>query len=410
MKIAYLINQYPKVSHSFIRREIIALESQGLTVKRFSIRKLSDELVDSMDIQELGKTQFILDVGIFGLLVNLFKIALFSPLKFFQALRVTVKIGYNSDRGLLRNLAYLSEACVLSFFLKREGIKHIHAHFGTNSTAVAMLVSILNEFTYSFTIHGPDEFDKSRAIALSEKIKRATFVAVISNYGKSQVYRWCNYQDWQKIHIIHCGLDEKFIQAEITPIPSENKLVCVGRLCPQKGQLLLLDAIALLKQRGINCQLTLVGDGELREEIETLAEKLDIKSQITITGWASSDEVKAKITEAKLMVMPSFAEGLPVVIMESLALGRPVVSTYVAGIPELVVEGESGWLCFAGDIESLTNKLEKALSLSTEELTRMGKIGKEKVLENHDIEKEARKLTQLFETYFQKGDLSQQLR
>lgn len=398
MKIAYLVNQYPKVSHSFIRREIMALESQGITVKRFSVRSLADELVDSLDIQELEKTQFILDVGILGLLVNLFKIALFSPLNFFQALRVTVKIGYNSERGLLLNLAYLAEACVLSFLLKREGIRHIHAHFGTNSTAVAMLASILGDFTYSFTIHGPEEFDKPRAIALSEKIKRATFVVAISNYGKSQVYRWCNYQDWHKIHLIHCGLDEKFIQAEMTPIPSENKLVCVGRLCPQKGQLLLLDAIALLKQRGINCQLTLVGDGELREEIETLAEKLDIKSQITITGWASSEEVKAKITEAKLMVMPSFAEGLPVVIMESLALGRPVVSTYVAGIPELVVEGESGWLCFAGDIESLSNKLAKALSLSTEELTQMGKRGREKVLKNHDIYIETKKLKTLFES------------
>lgn len=397
MKIAYLINQYPKVSHSFIRREIIALESQGITVKRFSIRKISDELVDSLDIQELKKTKFILDVGVLGLLINLLKIALFSPLKFFAALRVTVKIGYNSERGLLRNLAYLAEACVLSFWLKHEGITHIHAHFGTNSTAVAMLTSILDDFTYSFTIHGPEEFDKPKAIALSEKIKRATFVVAISNYGKSQVYRWCNYQEWQKIHIIHCGLDEKFIQAEITPIPSENKLVCVGRLCPQKGQLLLLEAIATLKQRGIDCQLTLVGDGELREEIETLCKKLEIREQISITGWASSDEVKAKIIEAKLIVIPSFAEGLPVVIMESLALGRPVISTYVAGIPELVVEGKSGWLCFAGDKESLTDKLEKALSLSTEELTRMGKIGKQKVLENHDIYKEAQKLKNLFE-------------
>lgn len=203
-------------------------------------------------------------------------------------------------------------------------------------------------------------------------------MVTISNYGKSQVYRWCEYQDWQKVHVIHCGLDEKFIQAEITPIPSENNLVCVGRLCPQKGQLLLLDAIARLKQKGIICQLTLVGDGELRQEIEKLAEKLHIKSQINITGWASSEEVKMKINEAKLMVIPSFAEGLPVVIMESFALGRPVISTYVAGIPELVVENESGWLCFAGDVESLTEKLEKALSLSPEKLNQIGIISKKK--------------------------------
>ncbi|WP_342596642.1 glycosyltransferase family 4 protein [Cyanobacterium aponinum UTEX 3222] len=397
MKIAYLINQYPKVSHSFIRREIIALESLGVTIKRFSVRKIGDELVDDEDKKELLKTRFILELGIKGLLFYLLRVILFQPLNFIKALILTFKIGYRSERGVMINLIYLAEACVLSFWLKQEQIRHIHAHFGTNSTTVAMLTSLLGNISYSFTIHGPEEFDKPDAIALSEKIKRATFVVTISNYGKSQVYRWCEYQDWQKVHVIHCGLDEKFIQAEITPIPSENNLVCVGRLCPQKGQLLLLDAIARLKQKGIICQLTLVGDGELRQEIEKLAEKLHIKSQINITGWASSEEVKMKINEAKLMVIPSFAEGLPVVIMESFALGRPVVSTYVAGIPELVVENESGWLCFAGDVESLTEKLEKALSLSPEKLNQIGIISKKKVKYNHDIEIEAKKLKNLFE-------------
>ncbi|AFZ52680.1 glycosyltransferase family 4 protein [Cyanobacterium aponinum UTEX 3221] len=397
MKIAYLINQYPKVSHSFIRREIIALESLGVTIKRFSVRKIGDELVDDEDKEELLKTRFILELGIKGLLFYLLRVILFQPLNFIKALILTFKIGYRSERGVMVNLIYLVEACVLSFWLKQEQIRHIHAHFGTNSTTVAMLTSLLGNISYSFTIHGPEEFDKPDAIALSEKIKRATFVVTISNYGKSQVYRWCEYQDWQKVHVIHCGLDEKFIQAEITPIPSENNLVCVGRLCPQKGQLLLLDAIARLKQKGIICQLTLVGDGELRQEIEKLAEKLHIKSQINITGWASSEEVKMKINEAKLMVIPSFAEGLPVVIMESFALGRPVISTYVAGIPELVVENESGWLCFAGDVESLTEKLEKALSLSPEKLNQIGIISKKKVKYNHDIEIEAKKLKNLFE-------------
>ncbi|WP_308253690.1 glycosyltransferase family 4 protein [Geminocystis sp. GBBB08] len=259
-----------------------------------------------------------------------------------------------------------------------------------------MLISILDNFTYSFTIHGPEEFDKPMGIALPEKIKRATFVVTISSYGKSQVYRWCDYREWSKIHIIHCGLDEKFIQAEISSIPKENRLVCVGRLCPEKAQLLLLQAIGILKAKGIDCQLVLVGDGELRQEIKKLAEKLDIKNQIEITGWASSDEVIQQISQAKLMVMPSFAEGLPVVIMESLALGTPVISTYVAGIPELVVNGESGRLIPAGDIEALTEAIESALNLPIEKLVQMGKKGKEKVQKNHDIEKEAKKLVNLY--------------
>ncbi|NCO75765.1 MAG: glycosyltransferase family 4 protein [Cyanobacteria bacterium] len=399
MKIAYLINQYPKVSHSFIRREILALESQGITISRFSVRSCADQLVDVTDIEELKKTRFILDVGILGLIISLFRVVILNPVNFIQALVLTFKIGYLSDRGILLNFAYLAEACVLSFWLKKEQISHIHAHFGTNSTTVAMLCSILSDFTYSFTIHGPEEFDKPMAIALPEKIKRATFVVAISSYGKSQIYRWCDYKEWGKIHIIHCGLEEKFIQAEVTPIAEENRLVCVGRLCPQKAQLLLLTAVARLKEKGIECKIILVGDGELREEIEELSQKLGIKEQIEITGWASSDEVIQQISQAKLMVMPSFAEGLPVVIMESLALGKPVITTYVAGIPELIINGESGWLIPAGDIDALTVALESALSLPIEKIAQMGKKGKEKVTENHDIKKEAEKLNNLFEKY-----------
>lgn len=169
MKIAYLINQYPKVSHSFIRREIIALESLGVTIKRFSVRKIGDELVDDEDKEELLKTRFILELGIKGLLFYLLRVILFQPLNFIKALILTFKIGYRSERGVMVNLIYLVEACVLSFWLKQEQIRHIHAHFGTNSTTVAMLTSLLGNISYSFTIHGPEEFDKPDAIALSEK-------------------------------------------------------------------------------------------------------------------------------------------------------------------------------------------------------------------------------------------------
>lgn len=399
MKIAYLVNQYPKISHSFIRREIQALEKKGLHIKRYSIRYSQDSLVDIEDKQELQKTQFILNVGIFGLLINLFKTLIFYPLPFIKTFLFTLKIGYRSHSGILLNLAYFGEACVLSFSLKEQQINHIHAHFGTNSTTVAMLCSVLFDFTYSFTIHGPEEFDKPEAIALPEKIKKATFIIAISSYGKSQIFRWCDYQQWHKIHIIHCGLDEKFIDAKLTSITSKNNVVCVGRLCPQKGQLLLLKAIAKLKKKKIICQLTLVGDGELREDIENLAEKLGIKSQVEITGWANSDEVKQYITDAKLMVMPSFAEGLPVVIMESLALGIPVISTYIAGIPELVVNDECGWLIRAGDIDALDLAIEYALNLPIEKLEKMGNQGKVAVTKNHNIYEETEKLIKLFKQY-----------
>lgn len=399
MKIAYLINQYPKVSHSFIRREILALESLGVTVRRFSVRSLFPELQDKMDIEEWHKTKFILGVGITGLLSHSVRWLTVSPTRFLSALVTALKIGYHSERGVLRHLAYLAEACVLASWLQREGIKHIHAHFGTNSTAVAMLTSIISNVTYSFTVHGPEEFDKPKAISLPEKIKKATFVVAISSYCRSQLYRWCDYSDWRKIHVIHCGLDSVFLETEISSVSGENRLVCVGRLCPQKGQLLLVEAIRRLKDRGIDCQLTLVGDGELRQTIMDLAKNLGVDSQIRITGWLSSDDVKKEISQAKLMVLPSFAEGLPVVIMESLALGIPVVATYVAGIPELVTDGESGWLVTPGDIDALTETLIKALTTPVEILQQMGKRGREKVIQNHSALTEAKKLMSLFCQY-----------
>lgn len=396
MKIAYLINQYPKISHSFIRREIQQLEKIALQISRFSIRFSQDELVDQEDKQEFEKTKFILDVGIRGLLIYLLKNIVLNPLNFIKVLFFSCQIGYGSDRGILRHLAYLAEACVLSFWLKEAGIKHIHAHFGTNSTTVAMLCSMLSDCTYSFTVHGPEEFDKVVAIALPEKIKRAKFIIAISSFGRSQLYRWCNYQDWQKIHVVRCGLDQKFLSASVTSITNENRFVCIGRLCEQKGQLLLVKAIANLKEEGIECRLVLVGDGELRSPIEHLIEKFDLQNEITITGWASSDDVKEEILKAKAMILPSFAEGLPVVIMESLALARPVITTYIAGTPELIENNVNGWLIPAGDIQALTNMIKQVLILPSEKLEQMGKNGKQKVILEHNIETEVTKLAHLF--------------
>ncbi len=396
MKIAYLINQYPKISHSFIRREIIQLETAGLKVERFSIRSCADELVDPTDQEELAKTRIILEVGIFKLLDSFLRVALSRPTCCLKALLLTIKIGYGSERGLVRHFAYLAEACILLFRLNDLGISHIHTHFGTNSTTVAMLCHLLGEFTYSCTIHGPEEFDKPLTIALPEKIKRASFVIAVSSFGKSQLSRWCPYQDWSKIHVVHCGLEQEFLSVSPMPIPAQPRFVCIGRLCEQKGQLLLIEAVAKLAAEGMRFKLVLVGDGELRPEIERLIEQFKLQDQIEITGWASSDEVKQQILAAKAMVLPSFAEGLPVVIMESLALGRPVLSTYVAGIPELVEPNVCGWLVPAGNIEALTQAMKQVLELPNEKLEQMGQLGAKKVAFQHNIVTEASKLADLF--------------
>ena len=402
MTIAYLVNQYPKVSHSFIRREIAGVEAMGIPVARFSIRSCSAELVDEVDKQEQKLTQFVLEVGKFGLLFALLGVAITKPADFLSAIRLMFQVGWHSERGILRHFAYLAEACVLLRWFKEKGITHVHAHFGTNSTTVAMLCRALGGPPYSFTVHGPEEFDKALEISLTEKINRADAVVAVSSFGKSQLYRWCEYEQWSKIHVVHCGVDELFLKQPHIPIPEDRRLVCVGRLSEQKGHLLLVEAVNQLALEGKTFKLVFVGDGPLRPNIESLIAKYGLTDHIEITGWASNKDVQQQILASRAMVLPSFAEGLPVVIMEALALGRPVISTYVAGIPELVEPGICGWLVPPGNVEALTAAMRTAIELPVETLEQMGRVGAERVALQHDAEQEARKLAALFPSNIEK--------
>lgn len=393
--IAYLVNQYPKVSHSFIRREIAAIESFGLQVERFSIRSCADELVDPDDKQELQRTRIVLNAGIGKLVQALLRTVARQPLRFWHALRLTLALSQSSDRSIAHHLAYLAEACVLLGWFTESNVTHIHAHFGTNSTTVAMLAHVLSGLPYSFTVHGPEEFDRVREIGLTEKIDRAAFVIAISSFGRSQLYRWCPQAQWSKIHVVRCGVDAEFLEQPTLP-PDAPRLVCVGRLCEQKGQLLLIEAASLLAAEGLQFQLVLVGDGPMRSQLEAAIDRLQLQSHLTLSGWASNLEVRSQIIAARAMVLPSFAEGLPVVLMEALALGRPVISTYIAGIPELI-DSDCGWLLPAGAIEPLAEAMRSALLADLEKLVDMGQAGRDRVIAQHNITVEAEKLIALFQ-------------
>ncbi len=394
MIVAYLINQYPRASHSFIRREIHALEAQGLTVHRFTIRPFT-EVVDEADKAEEPKTHVLLRAP--ALLRGTFAALFTRPGKFLSSLKLAMKVARRSDRGLLINLVYLAEACCLLRLLRARRVEHLHAHFGTNSATVAMLTRVLGGPPYSFTCHGPEEFDRPAALSLDEKVAHSKFAVAISSFGKSQLFRWALLADWSKIQIVHCGLDAQFLSAPAQPIPTEPKLVCVGRLSEQKGQLLLLEAAAQLAREGMNFKLTLVGDGPMRGVIERHIRALNLTRQVDITGWMTNAQVREQIEQSRAMVLPSFAEGLPVVIMEALALHRPVISTSVAGIPELVEPNVTGWLVPAGALDPLVDAMRDALTAPVERLSKMACAGAEKVALMHNASIEAAKLAVLFQ-------------
>jgi colanic acid/amylovoran biosynthesis glycosyltransferase len=395
MRIAYLINQYPKVSHTFIRREIHALERQGFDVMRIAIRGWDAAVLDEDDALEQKKTRYVLGDGSARVLTALLKMALSRPLRFFQALVLALRMSRNSDRPARLHLAYLAEACRIQPWLTHERIEHLHAHFGTNSAEVAMLTRLLGGPPWSFTVHGPEEFDKPQFIGLPEKIRRCAFVIAVSSFGRSQLFRLVEHDLWSKIHVVHCGLEKAFYQYTERPPPVMPNFVCVGRLCEQKGQLLLIDAAVRLLERGEQFNLTFAGDGELRPELEALIDRHKLRNRIRITGWLSSQQVRDELVSARALVLPSFAEGLPVVIMEAMALKRPVISTFVAGIPELIKHGQQGWLVPAGDVDALVHAMQECLATRPEDMERMAEAGYEAVTQRHDIDREATLLAAL---------------
>lgn len=386
--VAYLVNAYPKVSHSFVRREIAALEALGQPILRVSIRP-PEKLVDAEDLAEEKRTTVLLDRRT---VVAAALRALLEPTSLFRALRAAGSMAGAAGGGLAgwcRHGVYLAEACRLRELLAGAGATHLHAHFGTNPAAVARLCRLLGGPTYSFTVHGPEEFDRPVQLSLAGKAADARFVACVSSFGRSQLMRWLDPAHWRRIAVVRCGLDAAYLGSRPEPeasAPAGSLLVCVGRLCEQKGQHLLIEALALLAHRGVDVRLRLVGDGPMRAELEAAAADRGVDDRVEFTGNASAEAVRAHLLEARAMVLPSFAEGLPVVLMEAMALRRPVITTFIAGIPELV-DSDCGWVVPAGDVEGLARAMAEALLAEPAALAAKGEAGRRRVLESHDIDR-----------------------
>lgn len=394
-RLAYLINRYPSVSHSFIRREIQELERQGFAVLRLALR--GHDLVDDSDRREQALTHYILGPGAAArLFASAVAITLKNPVGTIRALAAAIRLGRRADRPLPVQLIYLLEACGVARICRANRIDHLHAHFGSNPAAIALLSSLLGGPRYSFTVHGPEEFDKPLTLKLAEKVASSTFVVAISSFGRSQLLRWVAPADRSKVQVVHCGLQADYARATPPVAISENRFSCIGRLSEQKGHVVLIEAYRLLKARGILPRLVLVGDGELRPQIERAIVEYGLEQQIELTGWGDEEAVRAAIIGSRAMVLPSFAEGLPVVIMEAMALERPVVTTYVAGIPELVRDGIDGLLVPAGDATALADAIERVMAMDATQLAEMGRTARERVRERHSIETEAAKLARLF--------------
>ncbi|MBK8011031.1 MAG: glycosyltransferase family 4 protein [Deltaproteobacteria bacterium] len=399
LRLAYLTTEYPKVSHTFIRREIAELERRGLPILRLAIRSPGGAIADPADIAEAARTTHCLELPRREFARRSLEVFARNPLLWARATEMAVAMSRRSERGLARHAAYLAEAAVLLRRLEQERIDHVHVHFGTNAAAVARLMRCLGGPTYSVTIHGPDEFDAPIGFSLGAKVEDAAFVCAISDYASAQLRRWVGPAHWDKIHVVHCTVGDAFLNTQHIVDPDSKLLVSVGRLSAQKGQLLLVDALDQALRAGVDARLVLVGDGELRGVIEERIRLLGLVDRIEITGWVDEATIREYIRRSRALVLPSFAEGLPVVIMEAMAMGRPVVSTMIAGIPELVKPGENGWLVTSGRVDEVAGAICEVMKVPADMLDNMGKRGRDRVRRYHHTETEVGKLEALFRQY-----------
>jgi len=397
IEVAYLVSEYPSVSHSFIRREIHALERLGLVVHRYALRGWDAVLVDDSDRRERERTRYVLGQGMVALLLALLHTALTAPAAWLRAALLALRMSRDSDRAWPMHLIYLAEACVLRRWLARTAVTHLHAHFATNPAEVAMLLRELGGPAYSFTVHGSEFLDRPAQMGIEHKVGRARFVAAVSAYGRSQLMRWLPPPLWSRVSVVHCGLEPGYGDGAPACAPHNARLLCIGRLSPEKGQLLLVAAAARLQAAGRRFELVLAGDGPMRAQVQACIDAMGVGSCVRITGFLDAQRVKDEIVAARALVVPSLAEGLPVVIMEAMAHGRCVVAPYLAGIPELILPGETGWLYPAGDVDARAQALQTCLDAPHEVLQAMGAAARRRVQSRHDVDAEARRLAGQFE-------------
>lgn len=397
MRIAYFASLYPYASDTYVRNEIESLRLQGFDVTTFAIRRPPESWIVDPKIQaEANRTQYVLSGAGLRIFMAVLLTAFTRPIRLVQALCLVWRTHSPGAWNRMRQVSYVGEGALLARLLIRSRIEHLHNHVSENSATVAMLASHISGVPYSTTVHGPGIFYHPRAWGLAAKVQRSAFTVCITEFCRSQCMIFTEPKYWSRLVVVHCGLLDEFLLTPPIAIPDSKKLVCIGRLCPEKGQVLLLEAVRKLVEQGIDIEVTMIGDGPLRADLEAKVAQWDLSQNMRFLGWQSTEQVRACLQASRGLLLPSFAEGLPIVIMESLAMGRPVITTWIAGIPELVEHGISGWLIPAGSLDAVVDAIRQALSTPVDELFEMGCRGREKVLSEHNATIEATKLAHLF--------------
>lgn len=395
-RIAYLTGEYPRATDTWLQREVAALRDRGVEVDFFAVRRPGDEhLVGAEQRTERRRTDYLVpSLRSTRLIRDHLGLAVRSPKAYLGTVRLMLQTRRPGIRGSFYQLMYFLEAGLLAAEVRRRGIAHLHNHLGDSSCTVAMLAAELGGFSFSFTLHGPGIFFEPHTWRLDEKLARARFCACISYFCRSQAAIFARPQDLDRLHIIHCGIEPETM-SPVTHRGDGYRLLFVARLAELKGLSILLEAMVAVAEVHPGVNLTVVGDGPERQRFETLTRQLGFDGSVSFVGYRSQAEVVDHLAATDVFVLPSFAEGVPVTLMEALGSAVPVVATQVGGVSELVEHDRNGFIVRPGDVDELADRLIELIG-DAELRQRFGNAGRALVHAEFASSHEAARLETLF--------------
>jgi glycosyltransferase involved in cell wall biosynthesis len=399
LRLAYLNTRYPFLSHTFIQREVASLREQGVEVVTFSIRRPGvEELGVGADTREVSSTVYLLP-GVGRLGFGALRAFVTSPLRLVRVVLAAQRLSPGGLGARFRHLAYAVEAVALAQGMRRSGLTHVHVHMANNAAMVALLASRFDpRIRYSLTIHGSAEFFDVFRLRLREKAENAEFVRCISLFCRAQVMAWTSPASWDRFHVVHCGIPLDAFSGIEPGRDGLLRVLTVGRLVAVKAYPVLFEALVILKARGIPWKLRMAGDGPERGRLEALAERLGIGDSVEFLGAIGEPRIPEELRRAGVLVVSSFMEGTPVVLMEAMAAGVPVLGTRVGGIPELVEDKATGRVVSPSSPQEIASALADIWERAPEAAARAA-AARRRVESDFDARATGREMLSLFRRY-----------
>jgi glycosyltransferase involved in cell wall biosynthesis len=395
LRMAYLLSQYPAVNHVFMLREVCFLRQRGFDIHVASIRNPDRDpsLMTTAEREEAISTYYVKSSGLSRLALAHVHTLVSRPSQYLRGLAGALCDSSEGRSRRLRGLFYFAEAVAVGYWMRRHGLTHVHTHY---ASTVGFLVKRIFPVTLSITFHGPAEFENPAGSRLTEKVRASLFCCAISQYGVSQLMYACGRREWPKLELTPLGVDpRRFPLRPFQASPAPFRIACVGRLAPVKGQHVLIAAMAALIKESRELRLRIAGDGSDRMALRQDAENRGLSDRVLFEGNLNQDQLLDLYRESDTVVLSSFAEGLPVVLMEAMAMEIPCVATWVNGIPEIVTHETDGLLVPPGDVQALAGAIARLMD-DVELRRSLGQRARLKILMKFDLRANAEHLADVF--------------